>query len=503
MFNSFYVKINFYDFNSKKIIVIDSKNNWTWSDLFNRSKYYSEIILNNYSQQKVIPILVNRSGETIAAIIACILLKKGFSPISPNQPKDRIERQLIKLKSSFLLSTYETELTFNNIRVLNVKSSQLKPKILYEKTEFHDEDILYILFTSGSTGDPKGVMASSKNIENTIIWSKDMIDWNRNDIIGCSTNFYFDISMFDIFTSFYLNIPLAILTETNKINSIIDEIYNFKITSVFSVPVFFSQFLTIDFEGDLEKLKTLRRILSGGDFFNTNHILKWMRFFPSVEIYNVWGPTETSIVNTMYLITEKDRGYLNDRKSPSVGFSHPKMSFFLVDENRKNIISKSFKKGEIVMTGDCVTKGYLDDVNLTRQSYKTIKGIRCFYTNDLGYMDDKDNLFLIGRKDTLVKISGYRVDLREIESTSLTFDNIENSIAFKNKINEFIDEIWIGILLINKELKFNIFEFKQFLRKKLPQYMIPKRVKIIDEMILNKNGKIDRKNIIIKLKTDE
>ena len=74
------------------------------------------------------------------------------------------------------------------------------------------------------------------------------------------------------------------------------------------------------------------------------------------------------------------------------------------------------------MTGDCVTKGYLDDVNLTKQSYKTIRGIRSFYTNDLGYMDDKGNLFLVGRKDTLVKISGYRVDLREIESTSLTFE---------------------------------------------------------------------------------
>ena len=233
---------NHFDFNSEKLIVIDSKNSWTWSDLFNRSKYYSDIILNNCSQKKVIPILVSRSGETIAAILACILLKKGFSPISPNQPKDRIKRQLIKLRSSFLLSTFETELTFNNIRVLYVKNSQLPPNILYEKTEFYDQDPLYILFTSGSTGEPKGVMVSSKNIENTIIWSKDLIDWNQNDVIGCSTNFYFDISMFDVFTSFYFNIPLAILSETNKINSIIDEVHKFKITSVFSVPLFFSQF---------------------------------------------------------------------------------------------------------------------------------------------------------------------------------------------------------------------------------------------------------------------
>ena len=121
---------NHFDFNSDKLIVIDSKNEWTWSSLLSRSKYYSELILNNYSEQKVIPILVNRSGETIAAILACILLKKGFSPISPNQPKDRIERQLIKLKSSFLVSTFETEQTFNKIKILNVKKNQLQPKII-------------------------------------------------------------------------------------------------------------------------------------------------------------------------------------------------------------------------------------------------------------------------------------------------------------------------------------------------------------------------------------
>ena len=494
---------NHFDLNPSKLILVDSKNKWSWSDLLNRSKHFSELFINNYSEQKIIPILVDRSGETIAAILGCILLKKGFCPISPNQPKDRIEKQLEKLSSKILVSTFETELTFGKVKVLNANDNKLKPEIKYEKTEFRDQDILYTLFTSGSTGVPKGVMVTSKNIENTIFWSKDMIDWNQTDVIGCSTNFYFDISMFDVFTSFYFNVPLAIISETNRIKSIIDEIFKFKITSIFSVPLFFSQFLTFDLGDEYEKLKTLRRILSGGDFFNTNHILQWMNIFPQILLYNVWGPTETSIVNTMYLVSDKDKDRLKEGKYPSVGFSHPKMSFFLVDEKRENIISKSFKKGEIVMAGDCVTNGYLDDVNLTKQSFKTIKGIRSFYTNDLGYIDDTGNLFLIGRKDTLVKISGHRVDLREIESTSLTFYNIENSIAFKKKINEFIDEIWIGVELVNKELKFSIFEFKQFLRKKIPQYMIPKRVKIIDQIILNKNGKIDREKIITKLKDDE
>ena len=389
-------------FDPEKIIIYDSKNSLSWADLLNRAKHYSDLILKNCNDQKIIPILVNRSADSVAAMLGCILLKKGIAPLSFNQPSVRIQKSLNKLNSTILLSPFSSELDLVNIKILTPEMKSFQPKVLYDELDFNSEDILYTLFTSGSTGDPKGVMVSSENIENTIRWSEDIIDWNNSDIIGCATNFFFDISMFDMFTTFYLNIPLAIYSEPNNIIKVIDETHKFRITSIFSVPLFFAQFLKYDLKKNISKFQNLRRIMSGGDFFHPNHILKWMKLFPNVDIYNVWGPTETSIVNTMHLITQKDKDILLKGESPSVGKAHSKMSFVLVNENRSEIVLESFERGEIVMIGDCVTQGYLKDEKLTSKSYGNINGERCFYTNDLGYLNKNDKLFILGRQDTTI-----------------------------------------------------------------------------------------------------
>ena len=491
------------DSDSEKIIVYDSKRSWTWIELLNRAKFYSELILKYNNDQNIIPILVDRSGESISAILGCILLKKGIAPLSSNQPSVRIEKSLNKLNSNILLSPFNSELNLIDIKILTPRLSSVVPKINYDKIDFNSNDILYNLFTSGSTGDPKGVMVSSDNIENTIKWSQDIIDWRDYDIIGCATNLFFDISMFDMFTTFYLNIPLAIYSEPNNIIKVIDETEKFKITSIFSVPLFFTQFLKYDIKNNQGKFKNLRRILSGGDFFHPNHILEWMRVLPTVNIYNVWGPTETSIVNTMHLITQKDKDILLKGESPSVGKAHPKMDFVLVNDMRNKIISKIFNRGEIAMLGKCVTQGYLKDKELTLKSYGDIKGERCFYTNDIGYLDNDGNLFIQGRKDSTVKISGYRVDLCEIEFASTNYNNIQLAVVFVKKINELIEELRVVLELKDNNTKLNIFNFKQYLRKNIPQYMIPKRVFLIDKMYLSPNGKIDRKKVISQFENNE
>lgn len=500
LISSIYRNINL---DPQKIIIYDSKNSWSWTELLNKAKYYSELILKNCDDQKIIPILVNRSAESVAAMLGCILLKKGIAPLSFNQPSVRIKKSISKLNSNILLSPFSFESDLVNIKILTPKNKAVHPNIIYDELDFNSKDILYTLFTSGSTGEPKGVMVSSENIENTIKWSEDIIDWNNHDIIGCATNFFFDISMFDMFTTFYLNIPLAIYSEPNNISKIIDETLKFRITSIFSVPLFFAQLLKYDWKVNIGKFKNLRRIMSGGDFFHPNHILRWMKLFPNVDIYNVWGPTETSIVNTMHLITHKDKDVLLKGESPSVGKVHSKMNFVLVNDNRSEIVSESFERGEIVMLGKCVTQGYLKDKRLTSKSYGNINGKRCFYTNDLGYLDKDGNLFILGRKDTTIKISGYRVDLCEIEFTATNYNNIQLALVFVKKIDEIIEELWIVLELKENNEKFNIFNFKQHLRKNLPQYMIPKRVHVIDKMFLNQNGKIDRKKVIHQIEKIE
>ncbi len=486
-----------YDKDPNKIILRDSKKNWTWYDLLNRAKCYSESIITNSPNQKIVPILVDRSGESVAAMLGCILLKKGIAPLSPNQPIARIEKSVNKLDTTIVLSAFETNLKLTDKNIIFPNHVLIENKIQYDKKNFNNEDILYNLFTSGSTGDPKGVMVSSANIENTMLWSIDIINWNNNDVIGCATNFYFDISMFDLFTMLYFNIPIAIFSETINISKVVQEIKKYNVTSIFSVPLFFAQLLKVDIIDNYDKFNSLKRILSGGDFFHPNQIIEWLKTFPSVEIYNVWGPTETSIVNTMHLINVKDLEKLKRGESPSVGKAHSRMRFYIVNDDRSKIINKSEERGEIVMIGESVTQGYLKDDLLTSQSYGVINGERCFYTNDIGYINSEGSLFIIGRKGTTIKLSGYRVDLSEIEFIATNYDKIQYAISFVNKVDKSNDELCLAVELKNNNETIDLFDFKKYLRESLPHYMVPKKIFFLEEMPKNSNGKIDRNKINI------
>ena len=149
---------------------------------------------------------------------------------------------------------------------INIKKKLIKNNLI---------DEFYVLFTSGSTGDPKGVKLSYENILNTIIWSRNYISWNKNDKIGIATQFSFDLSIFDLFTGLFLNVPMFIFSDPKNPIQSIKEINKKKITSILSVPVFFSNFYQYNLLQ--KKFPSLRRIMSAGDFFPPQTILAWQK----------------------------------------------------------------------------------------------------------------------------------------------------------------------------------------------------------------------------------
>ena len=159
--------------------------------------------------------------------------------------------------------------------------------------------------------------------------------------------------MFDVFTSFYFDIPLAIYSNPSDVIQVVAETATFRITSVFAVPTFFSQILRNGLVND-PRLGGLRRIIAGGDFFPPSHVLGWIESLPSVNIFNVWGPTETSIVNTMHKIGASDIPPLRQGRPAPVGKSHPRMQFHLVDESG-TILREANQRGEICMFGACAS----------------------------------------------------------------------------------------------------------------------------------------------------
>jgi len=467
-----------YKNNPHKKIISDHKKSLTYSQLINLALSNSRKIREIKSD--FIPIIVERNVETVVAILSVIFSKKIFCPISNKFPNERIDLFLKILKCKFLINCSDKK--FNDKNELKIDYKTKENFFNFHLSDF--DETFYLLFTSGTTGIPKGVKLSFKNIYNTIIWSSNYLNW-KNHKIGIATEFSFDISMFDLFSGLYYSTPIYIFQNPSNPFKSIKEIKKNKITSIFSVPTFFSNFVRYNLIK--KSFSPLRRIISGGDFFSNKDILSWKTNHPKTDLFNVWGPTETSIVNTMYKVQKKDIQILKESKSIPVGTSHPMMRLKIL-KNKKEV--QKGKIGEICMIGDCVSQGYIGH-NKNSKNYFQYNSKRAYLTGDLGYLDKRNYLHIIGRKDNTIKVSGYRIDALEVESiVNMNFD-VTNSCLLKTS---FFD-INILCLVIESNKKINHEKIFNFLKKKLPSYSLPKKIISLKKFPLNQNNKIDRNKL--------
>jgi len=473
-----------------QIIIKDKWNSWTWSELLKDAERFAASIKTNFTtdpNHAVIPILVGRSGKVISAILGCMLTKNAFAPLSIDQPSIRTKICLKKIGMNHILSAVDDhEIYQEDLKPLLVFEHDKATQISNDYKQNFENNALYVLFTSGSTGEPKGVSCSHKNIMNTILWSSNYLNWNETDVMGCGTQFTFDLSMFDIFSMMYFGIPIIIFPNLSNPKDVLQHIIRNQITSIFSTPAFFAQFLPPNL---LEKVSNtkLRRIISAGDFFPPKRVEEWQTGAPEITVYNSWGLIETSIITTMCKIT---KNILKNSKSLPIGQESPRMPLVIVDEERK-IITEPGEVGEFLVLGDCVSMGYLDDEE-TSKRYTTFNNLRAFRTGDFGYKDENNDFFLAGRADSCVKIAGYRIELNEVENAVNQLSEVHLAAAFVQTIKNEHKEIWVGIELKKSALDIDIFSAKKRIRKILPQYMIPKRLFVLPNMPLNISGKVDR-----------
>ena len=456
-------------------------------------KIQDGIIESGGSETKRIGIITTNSIQTYASIFASWFLGYAYVPINPKIPAERnlniIEQADIDLILGSEIGVFEDSIFTKNIRFIHTdyvyKIAELT-NILWNNNS--DEDrLLYILFTSGSTGLPKGVPISYKNVI-TFLESYNDLDFrcNENDRFLQMFDLTFDVSVASYLVPLLLGASVyTVPSEGIKYMTVYKLLRDHKITFASLVPSVINYLKPYYQE---IKLPELRYCILTAEASNLENVKEWSKCIPGSKIWNLYGPTEATIWCTGYEFAGNNSKSYNGMLAIGKPFSQ--VSAFIIDDSGNKVEINI--KGELCVISNQLSIGYLHDQSRTDAVFIEKEGIRYYRTGDLCYADSEMDIIYCGRIDHQVKVQGFRIELSEIEVlVSDLYKKNNVAVAYKNKNDS------TQICLFIEELGFDENAVKKELLERLPYYMIPTLIKSIDKLPINNSGKIDRKSLAL------
>lgn len=348
-----------------------------------------------------------------------------------------------------------------------------------------DTDVVYVLFTSGSTGNPKGVVISHRNIITYMNWSKAAFKFSENTVFGSQTPFYFSMSVLDIFQTVCCAAKLVIIPK--KLFAFPVEILQFildhKINTIYWVPSALCQIANMGVLDRKDISKQLHTVLFAGEVMPTKQLNIWRKAVPDALYADLFGPTEVTDICTYYILDRE----LEDNESVPIGYACDNMDVLIIDENGQR--AQKNQIGELLVRGASVAYGYYNNPEKTKENFvqnplNNAYPEVVYKTGDLVYTNDRDEIIYVCRKDFQIKHMGYRIELGEIETAVSSLDGILRNCCLYDMDKSQIVLFYAGTIdkgTIKKQLK-----------KLVPKYMLPNVINQLDEMPINLNGKIDR-----------
>jgi D-alanine--poly(phosphoribitol) ligase subunit 1 len=439
------------------------------------------------------------------AMLACLKLGVTYTNIDEDNPSSRIENILHCCNPKLLISDHQPSKKIKDtakrakIKLVNIGSDELLAgfcgKDLDISLEITGDTPAYVMFTSGSTGIPKGVTVSHDNLLSFIKWSINRFDVTPSDRFAQLSPMYFDNSVFDFYTGLFSGASLVPISKsiTKKPLEVIKLVDRFKCTVWFSVPSFLVYLLTMRVLTK-DTFQSIRTFIFGGEGFPKGELKKIYNLYSDrSKLVNVYGPTEGTCICSSYDVTEKD--FMDMNTLAPLGIINQNFSYMIVDENMESV--KIGEKGELCLVGPNVAIGYYNDFARTSENFvqnpliKTHKNIvyRC---GDLVY-EKEGLLWFAGRTDNQIKHMGYRIELEEIESALNGIDLVSQSAVLYERV-----KVNYGKIIAFVATKSNVTEteIKKCLEFLLPKYMIPGIIIIKESLPKNPNGKIDRKQLL-------
>jgi D-alanine--poly(phosphoribitol) ligase subunit 1 len=481
----------FKEYGNRNALFINGKE-YTYHELSEKTgQICSAIKENSHNIDDLIGIVTGDTFETYASILASWFAGRGFVPINPHNPKDRNNNIAAQSGISLLLHSednIELIIDKDKYQVIDTRSGFAIPFPLSVPSILPDTN-LCILFTSGSTGIPKGVPMTLANIEATLDSFFHLgYDLTAEDRILQMFEFTFDMSMLSYLPAFHVG-ACVYHVESKGIRylSALKIMKKHAISFAAMVPS------TLSFLREYFKeiyLPNLRYSLLGGEPFYTELANEWMKCVPNATVVNISGPTETTMACMGYNVPNdktKQKAY-----NGVLAFGKPWKNTIAIVVDERNAQVKTNIKGELCFSGENVMKGYWRMPEKSRDAFFTLsyKGKKhVFYkTGDIAFFDEQDDYFCCGRNDQQVKIQGHKVELGEIEECVRQCTGIETVSALAVLDDSGHAHIKLFITMCNVEDLI----IRDYLHRKLPEYMIPEEIVRLNKFPVNINGKIDR-----------
>lgn len=446
------------------------------------NQFGNYLLMNGVESGDKIPILLERSEKMAIAIWGILKAGCSYVPISPDFPEERKNYIINQIESSIIVDQL-----FEGFSEGNQDPIKTKPRL---------DDLAYVIFTSGTTGNPKGVMIEHSGLINRVQWMNDYYPIDDNDKIYQKTNYVFDVSVWEQVWALLVGARIVFAMENGHKDSLYlsKEIQKKQITVMHFVPSMLDVFLdTLEtYNEDIPEqldVTSLKYVFCSGEVLSIASVKRFNRLFPRTKLYNLYGPTEASIDVTAF--------DCNNRHLAKVLIGKPVPNTNCYVLNHKNQLVPEGAIGELALGGIQLAKGYINQPDLTKERFIIHPEIgRIYKTGDLVRILPSKEIEYLGRNDFQVKIHGFRIELSEIEERILENRNIQQAIVLKIK-----DQL---VAYYTGKKKLSTDKLKITLKEKLPDYMVPTRYIYMKEFPLTINGKLDRRALPApQLKTEE
>ncbi|MCT4687856.1 non-ribosomal peptide synthetase [Vallitalea sp.] len=480
-----------------KIGVIDTNTGkqYTYGELLNDTLKVANYLRKQGIKEKMaVGMTMERGVDQIIAIMAIVSIGGHYVPVAADQPIVRQNVMYKKANVKHLLINKKlegSEYLDSSIKILDIEEGKKEKRLpISQINEIDNSNLAYIIFTSGSTGEPKGIEITHFNALNTITDIINRYDIEENDIILNVSSVAFDLSVFDIFGLLSVGGTVVLIKEESyrDAEKWVKLINKYNITLWNSVPALLDMLLLMA-ESKHINMPTIRLALLSGDWIGLNLPKKLKEIAVNSSMVSLGGATEASIWSNHYEVTLP---IPDEWKSIPYGKPLTNQKFRVVDKQGRDC--PDYVAGELWIGGDGVARGYVNEEQLTKNSFVMWGGERWYKTGDLGRYLSDGNIEFLGREDFQVKIRGHRIELTEIEIAINKFHNIKDSVVIP--INNLNGKYLVSFLVLgNKDLTLDTKKLLDYLEDKLPHYMVPTSFKIIPKMPITSNGKVDIKSL--------